>query len=190
MLSSNRTSASVWQESDEHPFGEPCRRLPAVEARRLQCCRPVFTKIDAHRAMLSGGDSAEFGQRGGLELDHLRLIDLVHRRARRPGKPVGAGIQPGRHDHDLANARLAGVGEELVVKHSAGGERVGHPREPDTAVDVGEIRLTGGHPGKQVQPDRANQRLGERVVDHRVGAPARRRPGRRHHRCGRSHASG
>ena len=53
-----------------------------------------------------------------------------------------------------------------------------------------QIQLAAGHLGEQVQSDRADQRLGERVVDHRVGASAGRCPSGRHHGGGGADAAG
>src|ERR1700739_596980 len=58
----------------------------------------------------------------------------VSRGAGRPGKPIGPGIEPGRHDDDLAQARLAGLGEIAVVEAGASGERVDHPRKTNATL--------------------------------------------------------
>ena len=50
----------------------------------------------------------------GLELDDLRLVDLVDDGAVRPRQPVRAGIQARRQNHRLPDARRAGIDEEVV----------------------------------------------------------------------------
>lgn len=42
------------------------------------------------------------------------LVDLEDDGARRPVQPVGPGVQPRSQDHDLADTRGRGVGEERV----------------------------------------------------------------------------
>src|ERR1700691_1363338 len=42
----------LWQESDQHPLGQPGRRLAGVEARIPQSRRPILAKVDAARVML------------------------------------------------------------------------------------------------------------------------------------------
>jgi hypothetical protein len=61
------------------------------------------------------------------------------------------------------------VGEEVVEKPCAQGEYVGH-KVQDGIVGDG-IQLPAGQPGKEVHPNRADQRLGEGIVDQRLIAP-------------------
>ncbi len=62
----------------EQALGAPGRRLVRVEARFDQRRGPVVAQVDRDRAAVGGRLGAEVGQRPGLELDHLRLVDLVH----------------------------------------------------------------------------------------------------------------
>jgi len=132
---------------------------------------------------------AEFGQCRGLELDDFGLIDLVDCRARRPGQPVWAGVQPGRHDHHLAYSCGSGFGQVVVVEAGPGGECLDHPGKPGAVVDVDEFELARSDFGEEVQPDRADKRLGKRVVDHRVGPTAGRCAGCRDHGGGGADAA-
>ena len=50
----------------------------------------------------------------GLELDDLRLVDLVDDAARRPRQPIGPRVQAGRQDH-----RLPDAGGRLPMKKSS-----------------------------------------------------------------------
>jgi hypothetical protein len=81
-----------------------------------------------------------------------------------------------------------GIGEEVVEKPCAQGEYVGH-KVQDGIVGDG-IQLPAGQPGKEVHPNRADQRLGEGIVDQRLIAPGGGRPVRRDHRGGGAHTGG
>ena len=161
-----------------------------IEAGRPQRGRPILAQVDAHRAVVGGGRRADLRQRRGLELDHLRLVDLVHRRARRPVKPVGAAVEPGRDYHDLPDAFVGDLGKVVVVKPGPGRKRVGHPRDAHRCIVTVEIEFTGGHPGEHVNPYRSHQRLGERVVDDRLRTFGRGGARRGNHGGGGSHAAG
>ena len=114
------------------------------------------------------GCGADTGQRRGLELDDLGLIDLVDHGARRPRQPVGAGVQPGGQDHRLPDAGARRQpGSSRRRTWCAPPFRRSWParapvRRPGTSA---RSSLAVEHPGEEVDADRADQRLGERVVD-------------------------
>ena len=189
-LSSNRTSASGGRKPISTPSASQAVGCRGIEAGGPQRGRPIVAQVDAHRAVLGGGHGAESGQRRGLELDHLGLVDFVHGGPRRPGKPVRPRVQPRRHDDDLPHARGGGLGEVVVVVAGASGEGVDHPRKVDALLDVVGFQLAGSQPGEHVQPDGADQRLGELIGDDRLRTSGRGRSGRGDHGGGGSHAAG
>ena len=126
-----------------------------------------------------------------LELDHLRLVDLVHHRAGRPGQPVGARVQAGRQDHHLTHARVP-----VASSSSRRSTWCAPPsRRPSPAVRAGdafsisrEVELAVHHLDEEIHPDGAHQWLGERIVDQTAGILGRHRAPGRDHGCGRAHA--
>src|SRR6202035_4225811 len=60
---------------------------------------PVVAKVDRDGSPGGGRLSAQVGQRFGLELDDLGLIDLVDDGPGRPRQPVRARVEPGGQDH-------------------------------------------------------------------------------------------
>ena len=58
------------------------RWVGGVETHPPQRRQPISPKIGADRATVRGQLGAQPAQHGGLEVDDVRLIDLVHRRAR------------------------------------------------------------------------------------------------------------
>ena len=107
----------------------------------------------------------------GLVLQHLGLVDLVDRGARRPIQPVGAGVQPGRQDDHLPNAGAHRVLEVLVEEVGAYRLVVGtqpmHPLPVRIAVQPGQLRV--GQPGPR-RTGRRHQDQGELVTDQRIGS--------------------
>ncbi len=184
----------VGRQIAEQAFGTPRRRLVGVEARLLQCGRPVETQIDRHRAAVGGGLCADLGERPRLELDHLRLVHLVHDGARGPLQPVSARIQARCQDHHLPDPRGRRVGEEVVEELRPDRHVVDHPVHPGVliVIDVerGRVQFAAGKLGEYVDTDRPHQWLGVRVGDQRAIDPGHHRPSRRHHRRGRPHAGG
>ena len=92
-LSSNRTSASGGRKPMSTPSASHAVGWAASKPARCSAAGQ-----SSRRSMPTGrcsvaGHGAEFRQRRGLELDHLRLVDFVHRRPRRPGKPVRPRVQ-------------------------------------------------------------------------------------------------
>src|SRR3984885_3940464 len=73
----------------QQPLGQPCRRRLRVESLGDQGSRPVLTQVD--RNLVAVGRRGRTMRRQGrrLVLQHLGLVDLVHRGASRPVQPVG-----------------------------------------------------------------------------------------------------
>ena len=112
---------------------------------------------------------AEVGQGAGLELDHLGLVDLVHHGAGRPRQSVGAGVEPGGQDDGLTNAGSGGLGEEVVEIPCADGDLLIHRSRFSTGSSSTSISPSISlH--ECVEADRAHQRVGQRIVQQRVGA--------------------
>ena len=180
------------RQVDQQTLGQPGCRCAGIQAGGSQRGRPVGTQVDRDSASVRGRLGAEIGQCARFELDHLRLIDLVHRGAVGPGQPVGAGVQARRQDHHLPYARLYG-GEQILVKVLGANahpvddclrpvrRRVREQREVEFAVD---------HLHEEIQPDGADQWVGERVVDQALGILGRHRATRRDHGRGGAHAGG
>jgi hypothetical protein len=150
------------------------------------------TQVHAHRAAVGGWGGAQLVQRGGLELDDSRLVDLVHHGSGRPGQPVGAGVQPVRQDHRLADTTVGRLDEEVIEEAGPHGHHVPHALHPPLAVvvDLGGVEFASGQPGEELHPDRADQRFGEGIVDQRVGAPAGQRAPDRDSGGSGTHAGG
>ena len=120
MLSNNLSWACggryISSPSAIHAVGWPASK-PLLQQR----FRPVLTQIDTDRASIGGRFDAQVGKRAGLELDNVRLVDLVDDGAVRPRQPVGARIQPGGQDDGLAHAGGGGIGEQPVEEPGAHG---------------------------------------------------------------------
>ena len=178
-----------WQVA-EQAFGTPRRRLARVEAGRPQREGPVEAQVDRHGAAVGAGLGADIGQRLGLELDHLRLVHLVHDGAGRPLQAVGAGIQARRQDHHLPDTRGRRVDEEVVEELGPDRHVVDHPIHAGgrVVVEVGGRQLAGDEPGEHVDANGTHQRLGVRVTNQSSIDAGRHRAGGCHHRGGSSHA--
>ncbi|CFR40905.1 Uncharacterised protein [Mycobacterium tuberculosis] len=111
----------------QQPLGDPGGPLRVVKAGFLQGGGPVVAQIDRHGAPVGRGCRTQAGQRRGLEVDHLRLIDFEDDGAGWPAQPVGAGIQAGSQDDGLPNPGSGGIQKEVVEVVSANGHRVGEP---------------------------------------------------------------
>ena len=188
MLSSRRSWASGGRNASRPSATHTVGRWASKPA----CCKrrgPVVAQIDRHRAQVDGRLGARRGQRRGLEIGDLRLVDLEHHRLGGPGQSVAARIEAGGQDHRLADAGCRRVGDELVDQTRADGQQVGHrlhaPRVAGN-VDLVAAELAVRPAGEEVDADRPHQRLGERIVDEpRLGGAA---SARGHHGGGGSHA--
>ena len=83
--------------------------------------RPVVAQIDGYLAAFGGGRFSAAGEHVSLELQHLRLIKLEDDCPFRPCQPVGARVQAGRRNHDLAHTRVGRVIEVVVEELGACG---------------------------------------------------------------------
>jgi hypothetical protein len=138
------------------------------------------------------GAAPQLGQRPALELDDVRLVDLVHGGARRPVQAVGARVEAGGEDDGLRDARVRRPEEEVVEEHRPHGHVVGHPLHADGgfAAELGRVEFAGCQAGQHVDADGADQGFCEGVVDQGMLGPARHGPRRSHHRRRRSDARG
>jgi hypothetical protein len=75
-----------------------------------------------------------------LELEHRRLIDFEHDRARRPVESVRTGVEAGGEEHDLAHTVVDGVPRCLVEELAADSEEV-RQRAPGPVLAVGVGRV-------------------------------------------------
>jgi len=168
----------------QQAFGAPRGRPGRVEPGGAQCDGPIVAQVDRGHSPVGGGRSAQLGQCAGLEFDDPRLVELIHHGPGWPGQSVRAGIQPRGQDHNLRDARVRRIEEELVVEL---GTHLGQvdPHLPDQVVGG---HLAGRQPGEEVDADRPDERFGERVVDERTIRAGRYRPGRRGHGGGRADA--
>lgn len=110
----------------------------------------------------------EGGQRAGLELDDLGLVDLVNARSSRPRQPVRLRVEAGGQDHRLTDARFGRRCEEFVEELGSHRHVVGHAlhaHRRTVHIQVGRRELTGGQPGEEVHAHRPHQRFGVRVGD-------------------------
>ena len=123
-----------------------------------------------------------------LEFDHLRLVDLVDHRSRRPRQPVGACVEPGGQDDGLAHTRRGGVGEEVVEEPGPNRHPLGEPLRGEGRIVVGELDFAVHHLDEGVDADRVDQWLGEGIVDQGVGAFGRHRASGGHRGGGGAHA--
>ena len=136
----------------QQSLGQPGGGLRRIEALFLECGRPVLAQIDGHLVAFGNRLHAVFGQRLGLVVEHLGLVDLVHVGAGRPVQPVGARVQTRGQDHDLADAGRGGLGEERVEEvcpHRLVVEHVGEHRGGfgiDLGQPVGDGRRRGSSP--------------------------------------------
>lgn len=102
-----------------------CRTSDAarVEPRLTQWRFPSITRLGRNQPMHAlrrcGGENLS------LEFEHRRLIDLENGRTRRPRKPMGTGIEPGRQDPDLPHAVVHRLAQSIVDELAANSEEVG-----------------------------------------------------------------
>ncbi|KBR62572.1 hypothetical protein X425_03135 [Mycobacterium avium XTB13-223] len=174
------------RQIDQQALGQPGRRRGRIESGGAQRGGPVAAQIDGDGAPGRGGLGTDLGQRVALEFDHPRLVDLVDHRARRPRQPVGARIQAGGQDHHLTHPGVGGVDEVVVKVLGAHRHSVDHRLNPHRGgvLDRIQVELAVHHLGEEVHPDRAHQRLGERIVDQTAGILGRHGASGRDHRCG------
>ena len=171
----------VRRQVDQQALGQPRGRCRRVQSGRLERRRPVLAQIDGDGAPGGCGFGADAGQSGCLEIDYLRLIELVDHGPGRPGQPVSPRVQTGREDHRLPHAVVGGVDEVIVEVLGAHRHPVDHRLHAcrRRVVDRRDVELTVHHLGEEIQPDRAHQWLGERIVDQTAGILRRHRaPGR------------
>ena len=114
MSSSSRSCAAGGKNPISSPSASHAVGWVGVKTRVPQRRWPILTKIDTDHPAVRSRCGAQLGEGIGLELHHLGLIDRIHRRSRGPGQPVGAGIQPRRNDHYLADTRRCSIGQETV----------------------------------------------------------------------------
>ena len=117
----------------QQAFGAPRGRPGRVEPGGAQCDGPIVAQVDRGHSPVGGGRSAQLGQCAGLEFDDPRLVELIHHGPGWPGQSVRAGIQPRGQDHNLRDARVRRIEEELVVEL---GTHLGQvdPHLPDQVV--------------------------------------------------------
>ena len=104
MLSSNRSWASGGRNpsrpSAAHAAGRPVSNPACRSADGQSWRRSIGTARTS-----AVGSAPSSGDRGGLEFDDLRLVDLEYRRSRRPGQSISARVEAGGQDDHLADAR-------------------------------------------------------------------------------------
>ena len=94
-----------------------------------------------------------FGQRRGIVLEHLGLIDLEDDGLGGPVDAVRPRVEAGREDHHLADPRVDGVGEERVEEMSAHTLVGLHELEDRSGLGI-ELGQPGGNAAVQdVFPD-------------------------------------
>ena len=159
---SKRSCTPGGQVSDQQLLGNPHRGRGGVETDPPQRGRPILTQIDADRAPARVQLGTQAAKHFGFEVEYLRPVDLVNGCPRRPPQPVRPGVQAGRQDHHLANARPPGVGEEFVDEPGVRRADVEEPRA------VGVVRgepIVVDHADEVVEPGGAHQLFGEGVVE-------------------------
>ena len=141
-----------------------------------------MSQVDGNGVQPGGGLGTHFVQRPCLPLDDRRLIDLEDCGARRPGQAVGAGVQTGGQDDHLAHTCRARIGEVVVDQPGSHRHHPGHARHAEAAavVHLIGVELAAGQTSEEVNSHRAHQRLGEGVVDQRIGCSAGQRASHRH----------
>ena len=131
-----------------------------------------MAQVDGDRARSRGRLGAELGQRVGLELDDLGLVDLEDDRAGRPVQPVGAGVEAGGQDDRLPDARArpasAKKSSKNRVRTAMPSANRCMPTGDSPLVEVVRAKSPVASLGEEVDADGAHQRFGERIVDHRV----------------------
>jgi hypothetical protein len=98
------------------------------------------------------------------------LVDLVDHRPRGPGQPIGPGVQARSQDDRLPDTGFGGVDEEVVEKPCAHG----HLLSPRAAVQRWVVFVQGDlsvdKTDKWGQAHRTHQRVGEGIVEQRIGS--------------------
>lgn len=188
-----QTILRVRGKVSEQTLGDPRGRLGRIEAAAAQRIGPIVTQVGRHHPQIRGRLGTQAGERLSLELEHPRLIDLEHRRIRRPWQPVPACVEPRRQDHRLPNAGGGRVQEELIevagAHHQLGRHSLQAPGRVGV-VHIGSIQFSGCPSGEELDTHGTNQRFGERVVDEGLGRPGRPGPSRGDQRGGRADTGG
>ncbi len=110
----------------EQSFGDPGGRSRRLESAPQQRGRPVVAQVGRYHPQTRRRLGTQLRQRFGLELQHIRLIDLIHRHPGRPRQSVAARVEAGRQDHRLADPGGCGVLKELIEVAGAGHQLGGH----------------------------------------------------------------
>ena len=157
-------------EIRQQAFGQPGGWLRRIETGDEQSRGPVVAQVYGDRHASRLGQRTMGIQSRCLVAEHLRLVDLEHRGARRPVESVCPRIQAGGQDDDLTDAgadRSVEVAVEIVGAH--GLVVAGHLVLPPRLLVVTQpLVVSAGH----LRPRRAcrcGQQVGIVVADERVG---------------------
>ena len=164
------------------------RSVGCVEAVVAQSFRPVLAEVDGDGAPVGRWLCTQVGERPGLEIDHLWLVDLIDDRSVKPRQAVGPGIQSGGQNHRLPHTRGGRVGEQPVEMPGADSHSLCRALHAEPGIEILQLNLTVERLGEEVQADRANEWLGERVVDQPLAVGEHTLCG--HHRGGHPHTGG
>src|SRR6202012_396458 len=96
----------------EQALSGPGGGSAGVEPGLLQRGRPIVAQVDGDGPEVGRGGGAQRGDRGGLEFDDLRLVDLEYRRSRCPWQSITACVEAGGQDDHLADT----CGDRLAEK--------------------------------------------------------------------------
>lgn len=137
--------------------------------------------------MLAGWDRRPLVEDVLLERQHLGQLQLVQADLTRPGQPIGAGVQAGSEQHDLAKAVPRGL-KQIVVREPGSDHHV----RPERCIPGGHVTdFSGGGALLGVEGPRCAGQEGVRVrvVEEPVGSAALLRPHHRHAECRLTHTS-
>src|SRR4029077_6337829 len=99
-----------------------------------------------------GRSRTQIGERAGLELDDLGLVDFINDGVWWPWQPVRARVEPGGQDDGLTYTRRRGVAEELVEEASAHRHSLGQPSRGECGILFCELDFAVHQPDEGFHP--------------------------------------